>query len=365
MRLKAFLLAFLLNLTNASEKKPPLQCLDEDGQPVDWFALYKLPKGADAKTEVPHLKDGVAYAYISSESPDTTKWQLSAKSIADPTSFPGRTLRPVYDAKDDGDILSVLYDDAGPDGVEHFTQAHAKGVVAVGSDSSGFWMLHSVPKYPPFLNQSYGYPHSGHVYGQTFLCVTLDAASTAEDVGATLFHDGVHVFGATVPRSLAVRFPVLSMVAEGKHAPKSKGSQYVSKKLKTKGGVEGVAFGKSGAWNKELYADLVAPSLQTSLIVETWRNGLPSDDPACETPFRVEDVLGVRFREMGVSFSYEHDHAKWAVGRDRGTHWVCVGDINRTPSQMGRGGGTLCLREKGLWKAFSGLIADIHGCGKE
>lgn len=34
-------------------------------------------------------------------------------------------------------------------------------------------MIHSVPKYPPFVDESYDFPSSGLIYGQNFLCITL------------------------------------------------------------------------------------------------------------------------------------------------------------------------------------------------
>ena len=44
----------------------------------------------------------------------------------------------------------------------------------VGSESSGsVWLIHSVPHYPPFPNETYGYPHTGQRYGQTAMCVSL------------------------------------------------------------------------------------------------------------------------------------------------------------------------------------------------
>lgn len=40
--------------------------------------------------------------------------------------------------------------------------------------TSGFWLVHSVPKFPPHLQDGYGYPDSGMMFGQSFLCITLD-----------------------------------------------------------------------------------------------------------------------------------------------------------------------------------------------
>lgn len=51
-------------------------------------------------------------------------------------------------------------------------------------------------------------------------------------------------------------------------------------KITSTEGVEFLSFAKNGKFNKELYKDLVAPTLNTDMYVESWRSGsglLPSD----------------------------------------------------------------------------------------
>ena len=37
----------------------------------------------------------------------------------------------------------------------------------------GYWLVHSVPRFPDYSDRKYSYPDSGTHYGQTFLCMTL------------------------------------------------------------------------------------------------------------------------------------------------------------------------------------------------
>ncbi len=72
------------------------------------------------------------------------------------------------------------------------TLGHTKGVVVFG-EKQGFWLVHSVPKYPPAPDgdsKGYSYPPTGQKNGQSFLCVSLETASAADHVGGQLaFND--------------------------------------------------------------------------------------------------------------------------------------------------------------------------------
>lgn len=39
--------------------------------------------------------------------------------------------------------------------------------------SQGFWVIHSVPLFPPIPEDGYGYPATGESYGQTAVCITF------------------------------------------------------------------------------------------------------------------------------------------------------------------------------------------------
>jgi len=69
----------------------------------------------------------------------------------------------------------AIYNDEPTNENKSFTMGHTKGIV-VADNSSGFWLVHSVPKFPqlPYQNNnSYTYPRTGVRYGQSFLCVSM------------------------------------------------------------------------------------------------------------------------------------------------------------------------------------------------
>ena len=77
-----------------------------------------------------------------------------------------------------------MYNDEFPNGTSSETAAHAKGVVAFDGTGTGFWLVHSVPRFPPTPgpNITYSFPATGFRYGQTMLCISL-ALSQADLIG--------------------------------------------------------------------------------------------------------------------------------------------------------------------------------------
>lgn len=119
--------------------------------------------------------------------------------------MPGRTLAPAYDESINSDLLIIMYNDAPPNTADDYEydydKGHTKGVV-VGNDKGGFWLVHSVPKYPPAVDEgSYDYPKSGTVYGQSYLCISMDS-SQLKFVGKQLIYNEPNFYSSQVPDKL-------------------------------------------------------------------------------------------------------------------------------------------------------------------
>ena len=48
---------------------------------------------------------------------------------------------------------------------------------------------------------------------------------------------------------------------------------------------------------------------------------------------------------------------------DGAAGWVCVGDINRNEAEEKRGGGTVCLQDATVWKAYRTAALEGEMCG--
>jgi deoxyribonuclease-2 len=176
-----------------------LGCRDESGNLVDWFYLYKLPSSLEGDKNLQQTHSGLSYLYITPSS--MSQWKMSPLLINDSQSMPGLTLSPVYKEKGSGDSLVMMYNDEPPEGQTDGSRGHTKGVV-FANDISGFWLVHSVPKFPPTASDgNYDYPKTGTIYGQSFLCISFTGDQMGK-VGKQLKFNEPHFYSSHVPEYL-------------------------------------------------------------------------------------------------------------------------------------------------------------------
>ncbi|CAH1159489.1 unnamed protein product [Phaedon cochleariae] len=328
-----------------------LQCMDESNNPVDWFVVYKLPT---LKHDEKLMKDGVAYLYMTSM--DYSTWKLSNNSINSTDSIIGNTLRNLY--TNETNLMYILYNNEPPNQKTCSNKGHTKGVV-VGEHSGGYWLVHSVPHFPE-LGKKYTFPRSGAVYGQSFLCISLDLKNL-NTVGVQLQYNEPKIYGENILSNLRSYLPDLANAASNvtiKNPP-----WYSIARLTSKNGVQFTSFAKTENFEKELYEDLVAPSLESDMVVETWPNGPGRLKSNCTKTFKVFNVKSIFMNIANVSFTTTDDHSKWGVSSVVSeNNWICIGDINRAKHQLLRGGGTVCQKNKQIAKNYQKLVQFVEDC---
>jgi deoxyribonuclease-2 len=355
MRAVVLLLTLWCTCNSEARTKPndqPLQCLDENGKPVDWFVVMKFPR--ISKSSDPLIKTGEGF--VSMTSLDDDDWKMSKVAVGDNSAAAGRTMAPVYE---DNDFLYIMYNDQPPEGEESGTLGHTKGSV-VFDGTSGFWLVHSAPRYVPEQKSGYSYPTTATRYGQTMLCLTLNK-DNADKLGEVLRYAHINVYDSSKGSSaISESVPLLAARTERPRGRIPNNPAYHVLNI-TYGATEVKAFGKSRHFNADLYHQLLAPTLQTDLFANTWqsaRDPLPSN---C-TEWSVDNVDDLIIPGTTETYSSNLDHSKWAISQQKAKPWVCIGGINRTKFQLQRGGESVCVRNKGLWTAFNGLIAKTEGC---
>lgn len=371
-----FLFTSSINYSTSIRNK--LGCRDNENKVVDWYVLYKIPKLSHSSE--PLIRNGSAYMYITSNTVNKG-WSLSTKPIGDTKSIPGNTLASLYDDEVAENLLWAMYNDDPPDRSVVGSYGHTKGVVATDKDQ-GFWMIHSVPNYPPVprtgitsrckttnnilsendvpLEGEYSYPTSGLVRGQSFLCISLKA-DQFDTIGRQLIYNQIIVYRKNLPTDLSTQYQVLTDAA---NQVRIKTPPYNNKAIiKSLGSLEFVSFAKSNKWQKDLYSDFVAPQLGSNIFVESYLNGagrLPSE---CHS-IKVQNIESIKLQAVDINFASSQDHSKWVVAQSnkRNHSWVCIGDINRANTQYYRGGGTVCLNHFNLWESYRNSVNDVEGC---
>ena len=113
--------------------------------------------------------------------------------------------------------------------------------------------------------------------------------------------------------------------------------------LKSRGGLAFKVIAKNREWGKDFWNDLVGPTLNDDMDVETWIRGpippmIDSDDI-----HKTFDIKFVDLRPLGAPWAWPEskDHAKWGITQNLkgNSPWICVSDINRMISRQTRGGG--------------------------
>lgn len=94
-----------------------------------------------------------------------------------------------------------MYNDEPPIGKTDGYRGHTKGVLSADS-KSGFWLIHSVPHYPPdLLNGSYSYAATGLTYAQNFLCITMNSGEIDKSA-VQLMYNEPHIYSSAAPSEL-------------------------------------------------------------------------------------------------------------------------------------------------------------------
>jgi hypothetical protein len=63
----------------------------------------------------------------------------------------------------------------------------------------------------------YGYPATGEKFGQSFLCISVATAATAELLGLQFMYNHPFVYSYNIPDWAEHNYPEISMAAKGQH----------------------------------------------------------------------------------------------------------------------------------------------------
>ena len=332
--------------------------LDESGQPVDWWFIYKIPqlnKNADSD-----YATGYEYAYYDStidakaindkslrqvsKSPFLLNSNQGALNLTLDSVF--RNFKTPFNSPTTG---WILYNDELPESLNKHddgTKGHTKGVLAFDTETNtAFWLLHSWPKFADPDATTDPTPK----YGQTYMCVSIDIDTARKIATQMLDHQEPQVFYPNTA-NLPVSDPLCKLANGTETKPQPLGD---SIDLTTKGGMPFKVIAKNREWNDDFWNDLVGDELKDDIDVETWIRGPIAPIADKDGIHKTFDIKFINLGPMGIHFAWPetNDHAKWAITKH--DPWVCIGDINRMISQRKRGGGTIAFQNQTIWLGLS------------
>ncbi|OXB55471.1 hypothetical protein ASZ78_012903 [Callipepla squamata] len=304
-----------------------ISCRNEGGEAVDWFALYKLPK----HTKGDGTGLGLEYLYMDSLA---QQWQPGRYLVNMTQGALGQTLGQLYEAYESKARFLLL------------------------DKSQGFWVIHSVPLFPPFPEDGYGYPASGESYGQTAICITFTYDQFIE-IDQQMLSSNPEIYSCSLPDTFQADLPNLQKLCAGSMLPP--GPLRRLSKLQSAHGEAFLHFAKSHSFVDDIYVAWVAQELKTDMLAESWQHSgqkLPSN---CSLQYYVYNInlIGT---PLNSTFHSIQDHSKWSVSVKDEVQWTCIGDLNRAAEQAWRSGGFICTQNKHIYSAFRHLVVQYESC---
>lgn len=353
-------------------------CRDENGDPLDWFIVYKFPQGKGStlkgKKASDHFLNGLGYGFITSENLGQNRFEISEYSIDDENSMIVQTLKPIYEANDNPrklhstPLMYAMWNDQTPPGGPGGSgaRAHSKGVLMVNKNSRRAALLsHSVPQFPKQRRAFNSFfPFSAQRYGQAFMCISFDADLHADAVAEHLDYIKPIIYDSFFSKSFTDDHPLYTkfkVQAAAKTISKLGGPKKSKQTITTLGGKEIDLIAKTRGYKTDIYSTLIS-DFYGPLYVQSWQNGhggklYPSDN-VCNVDYMT--LMDEEDNEL-ASWTGSKDHAKWALTKEENDRRVvCIGDINRMESQFTRGGGMLCMEDDEAWQAMRSMISSCE-----
>ena len=343
-------------------EKLNLHCLDDQGNPVDWWFIYKVP--ARSQSSNGSKPKGTEYVYFDANFGKNEDLTLSPNKLDDINHGAlSATLNQIYNRQSDTNLGWFFYNDEDPvTGKTNPNRGHAKGVLAFDlASNTAFWLIHSTPKFTS--PKEYIYPPTAVGFGQTFLCIALRDADEAQKIAGQMYQGqqpNVYL-SSKVPAGLVDRpdDPRARLIKD--HVQYGEIAYADAICFYSAAGKQFLSIAKNKHWNKEgdddFYNDLVAIKLNENLEVETWEHGITPGETDSDSSHRIVGAKSVDLQPLNIHPSYawseENDHAKLALSdAQEKIRYVCVGDLNFTIAQEKRSGGTVAFPNHNLWESL-------------
>jgi deoxyribonuclease-2 len=322
-------------------------CLSPNNTKVDWSVIFLFPETS--------YKDGkLAYGYFDNNSKEMQYYYY------DENSFPSIKVVIEYDQIDTNYFF--WNDDTTADGqnkTSSSSKAHSKGGL-IFDNSSGVFLSHSLPRFPRrnIKNKIVeSLPSNAGIYGQTFICISVDKENALKVVETLNIIDPPLVLNVDIDKTQKTPNEQVQKLIKNKFDPKlpqSKVSEVVSR-----AGTEFQIFSKGRNEENLPWDSLIPNHYSDGIYVQTWTK--PLMVPTTCEGHQIINVTNLKFGKY--EYTKDQEHSKWGVGIKKDI--CCFGDLNRTFSQMKRGGSIICMNNPVLAVIMRNAIVGKDECSKK
>ncbi|XP_007944351.1 deoxyribonuclease-2-beta [Orycteropus afer afer] len=309
-----------------------ISCRNEEGEAVDWFVFYKLPKRQDKENG----ETGLEYLYLDST---TRSWRRSKQLINTTKSILGRTLQQLYEAyaSKNNNTAYLIYNDGVPTSVDYSRKfGHTK-----------------VPE------EGYDYPPTGRRNGQNGICITFKF-NQYKAIDSQLLIYNPNIYSCSIPATFHQELIHMHQLCSRSSSSEIPGRHLAM--FQSAQGQNFLHFAKSDSFLEDIFAAWMAQRLKTHLLTETWQRRRQELSSNCSLPYHVYNIKAIKISGKSYFSSYQ-DHAKWCISlKGAKNHWTCIGDLNRSPYQAFRSGGFICSQNWHIYQAFQRLVLYYENC---
>ncbi|KAJ6656269.1 hypothetical protein lerEdw1_003925 [Lerista edwardsae] len=258
----------------------------------------------------------------------------------------------------------VIYSDSPPSKMNYsWTHGHSKGFLLLDK-SQGFWVIHSIPAFPPFPKDGYGYPPPRKEKWADSNLSDISIQSVCRNrislENKQLSCYNPNIYNCSIPKIFQPELFNLQILCSGSELPPVLWKYRLSK-LQSAQGETFFNFAKTKYYHEDIYLAWMAQKLETDFLIESWRHQGHELFSNCSFPYHVYNIKLIE-TPWNSSFSSYYDHSKWCVSRSTKDQWTCIGDLNHAAQQAKRSGGFICTQNQYIYKAFRRLVLSYYDC---
>jgi len=340
LSLSVTIFIFLLNFSSAKKV-----CLSPANKKVDWYVLLLFPIKGD--------KEGnLKYAYFDNYSTSLTIHDFNEKE------FP--VLKLLDDINSRENYFFWNDDMTSESGAKSSGQgkAHSKGGL-IFDKKEGVFLSHSLPRFPWRTENndlSDSLPPNTGIYGQNFLCLSIDSANSMNVIETLNIINPALVKNVESDNVFSPPNDFIEKLIKNRQDSSLQNTKIVE--IETKGKNKFNIFSKSKN-EEDLPWDTLIPNFyKDGLYVETWTKPDLIESYCANKRKKILNVMKLKFGD--IEYDQNQEHSKWAVGINK--NFVCFGDLNRTGSQKSRGGNTVCFENDNLANILRSGIEEYESC---